>query len=744
MSSNAASRGSWATRLVIRLLRRPGVVLLALALLTVAIGHRALWVVQDNSPESFFAVDQQAQATYGQVVEVFGADEVLLVELRGARLDRAADVLAVAQLAQRLGELEGVRNVMSVADSYADPEATTPVAPTSEQLAALRQEVDALELYRKVGLARPEVPALGVVANVVLDGPAARPALIAKVRDELRAYEQAGYEPLVVGLTAAHAAVDREGRATMTLFMPLVVLFIGVIGFAIFRSVRAVVAMLLPVGGAVAIGVAILAWVGQSMNLVSGVMPPLVQAIGFAGATHLVSRYASLSRDGLLPVEAVMQTVRDKLAPTAFAYATTALGFGSLVISDVEPVRVLGAVSAVALVATLVLVTLGTPALLLVLQPRVHMPLRRRLLLERTALRALRARWPVILGGVLVLVPAALGLLQLRSNVDGMSFLSDDVPAKRDFRRLESEGLGLNPLELWIRKPVADSATLLGDAQALAEVAAAVEDEPLVTGTVGAHDVLQSLLYRATGASALGQPQASPVLAEATQRPEAQRQLAPFVDAEQGLRLTLLIATADADQTQALTERIEARARQAFPDAEVVVSGHYLVLIGTPGKLMGTMLHSLLATVAVITLLFFLAFRSLRLVVGGMVANLSPVVLVVGFMGWLDISVDVATVMVGSVAFGVAVDDTFHYLHHRAKSGSIVKAAAIAGQGIVATTFMIAGGFAVLGLSGFGPVRSFGLLTALAVFGALTIDAVLLPALVGDRDKDSASAQVPG
>ena len=158
-----------------------------------------------------------------------------------------------------------------------------------------------------------------------------------------------------------------------------------------------------------------------------------------------------------------------------------------------------------------------------------------------------------------------------------------------------------------------------------------------------------------------------------------------------------------------------------------------MMLIGTPGALIQTLGSSLAVSGVLIALLFLLAFRSLGLCLGGLLASLLPVVGVLGIMGWLGIKVDVATVMTCSVAFGLAVDDTFHYLHFRQVTGSMTQAAGAAGQGIVATTFMISAGFLVLGLSGFTPVARFGLLTALAVVLALILDAVLLPALVGDK-----------
>lgn len=159
------------------------------------------------------------------------------------------------------------------------------------------------------------------------------------------------------------------------------------------------------------------------------------------------------------------------------------------------------------------------------------------------------------------------------------------------------------------------------------------------------------------------------------------------------------------------------------------------MLIDAPRELMVTLFGSMALTVGVIMVLFVIAFRSFRLGLAGMMVNLLPVIYTIGFMAVVGIPADVTTAMVGSVAFGLSVDDTFHYLYHFKKYGSIVQAASVAGEGIVATSFMLAAGLLVLVLSGFIPVVRFGWLTSLAVLTALVIDATVLPALVGKPSK---------
>ena len=118
--------------------------------------------------------------------------------------------------------------------------------------------------------------------------------------------------------------------------------------------------------------------------------------------------------------------------------------------------------------------------------------------------------------------------------------------------------------------------------------------------------------------------------------------------------------------------------------------------------------------------------------------NILPVAGVLGTMGWLGLPIDLATAMTGSVALGLAVDDTIHmalgYRHHRERrmgvEESLAATLATSGTGLRLTTIVLMAGFGLLGLSSFAPTRHFGLLTCLTLALALIADLVLVPALI--------------
>lgn len=713
---------------------------MVLSLIALGVGHRAPFVRQDNSPETFFSANAAARSTYERMVATFGGDEIVLVQLGGARIDRVADLIALRDLGRELAALPRVSHVLSAVQSgpgSAAEDLSADEPPEPEQLVTLRAELQALSFYRELGLYRQTSALLGVAALVVMDGPRARPEL-AKALDALAArYRKRGYETVVASLATANAAIDRETRRSMSLFMPLVVVLTLVLGFALFRDLKAVVALFLPVGATVAVGVGGLELAGETLNLVTGVMPPLVLAVGFAGAIHIVSHYANCCiEEGGPTDQAIRRTWREKFIPTAFAFGTTALGFGSLALSEVRAVQVLGIAAAATLLVALFFVSLGTPALLTLLRPRLASPPHRHRVLEDLAHGSLRFRPLVLLLAAVALVFALFGVRRIEASFNGFDLLAKDAPERVAYQRLERAGIGLGNIDVWLHLPLADRKALLPAAKKLAALATELTSKERIAGTMGVHDLLEVVGYRLNKRAEVPASLAAlDIVATKEARAELERSLRLYWHPKAGLKLTLLTITADGPTVARREALVRAAVARHFPGVPMDISGHFSMLLGTPTLLIRTLAESLGLSALVVALLFLVFFRSLWLVAAGMIANLLPVCMALGAMGWLGISMDVASVMTGSVAFGLAVDGTFHYLYHRKKSGSVFCAARIAGQGIVANSIVIAGSFCVLALSGFDPVMRFGLLTAFAIALALVADALLLPALIGRVDE---------
>jgi predicted RND superfamily exporter protein len=140
--------------------------------------------------------------------------------------------------------------------------------------------------------------------------------------------------------------------------------------------------------------------------------------------------------------------------------------------------------------------------------------------------------------------------------------------------------------------------------------------------------------------------------------------------------------------------------------------------------------------------MFWALFRSFSIGLAAIIANIIPIGIVFGFMGWLDIPLDMMTITIASISIGIAVDDTIHYLfryrHEYKKSGDYIVAMKSAhtsiGHAMTYTSLAISVGFLVLVLSAFTPTIYFGLLTVVVMLVALATDLLLLPRLIISLD----------
>ena len=200
--------------------------------------------------------------------------------------------------------------------------------------------------------------------------------------------------------------------------------------------------------------------------------------------------------------------------------------------------------------------------------------------------------------------------------------------------------------------------------------------------------------------------------------------------------------TAGFETVDPLADTALSLARAALPGATIEVSGQYPLLLAMQRYLISTLAWSLLLTLPVLAVTFYVLLREVKGTLYALLPNLWPVLLILGGMGWCGVPLDIATVMVASITLGLVVDDTIHTLaHYRTLSAELGERAAVADRmektapAYLLTGVILALGFGVCALSGFAPTARFGLLSAIAILIAVVADFTLVPALFGRRQQ---------
>jgi len=724
----------------------------------------------DNSPEGFFVHDALALQHFDDLEHAFSRDRGVRIVLSGPGLWTGPGLAWLRELEEGAQALQGV---IGAAGPYRHHQWHLPSWPPPDP-GAFGAMVAADPVDRATGWVSADGSTATVLVGLYRLPEDWRRRTLAAL-EALLADPPPGVEASLVGLAVVNRELDdavlRMTRSAFPALLTAAVLLL----LAVFRNPSGV---LLPLGLVAVCETVVLGAIGyseQRLDLITVILVPLLFVIGLATAVHVLAYQRRLRADGLDPVEATLATYRVKSWPVVWTGATTTAGFGSLTVSSLPAVRDLGMWSAFAIVFLTFAMLSLYPALLASggkASPRgarsgaggaaEALELR-----AGSAGRALagaaiaRHREVSALFGAVALVALA-GLPRLRTESSVLAYFPRDSEVRAEIRDLDAEGIGVVAASLVLTSSGSDldlpgtarndpddpagdalrfdSPGALGRLKALA---AQLGGEPLVLGALSGGDLVFGVATHlpeegAAVAEHGAADQVAAALRTIDEEEALERMLRHLVTRDgRRARITLLVPMRGHEDLDPLFGRVTEVARRAFPEADAWISGEYPLVLAAQRTVLRTMVLALVLTASCVALILWLVLGSAALAARAMVPNLWPVLFVLGGMGWLDVPVDSATVMVASVALGLAVDDTLHSLGSFRRLARRLPPAEAAREALgetagahTLTSLILSVGFAAVGFSELVPVARFGAATAIAILAALAADLTLVPVLL--------------
>lgn len=731
----------------------------------------------DNSAEGFFPQDHAALQALEDMERDFGRDHGVRLVLEGDGLWTTAGLRWLAELESSLPPSQSrLGGVYAVAGPWRHHRwhltEWPPADPDAFRRLLLADPVD-----RNAGWVGPQGKWMSVLVGLFRLSAERRESTLAALAQRLpgdgRDARAAGTMPAPPGISAhlsglpvVSRELDRgQARIVRTLFPWLVVVAVGLL-VALFRSVSGVVLPLTLVAVTQIVLFGLAGYAGQRLDLVTSLLLPLVFVIMLATGVHVLAYHRRSAATGADPARAAEQTYRIKAWPVLWTGATTCIGFGSLAVSPVPSIRALGLWTASGIAfGTLAALSLY-PALLATLPTQsegsgrtaVEEWIGKRCRAWIRAAIARPGRVRLVFG--LVALIAALGLPRLAVDTGALAYFAPEHPLRRQIERMQAAGL----------PPVSASVVLEASAggpgfdrpdalRRLATLAAELRTEPLVWGAISAGDLVADVARYLPTAEQAERPSPDAVLTAARARMAEVPDLASLLTSvltDDGQRARVVLFTPMRNQTALapMYRRVANAARRAFPEARVVVTGQYPLVLTTQRSLLRTVILSLSLTILAIAVIFRLLLHRTGMLIRVLAPNLWPVLLTLGVMGWLGVPLDSSTVMIAAVVLGLAVDDTLHGIghlrvrfagarEHEAREALLTEGFTEVAGGQVATSVILSAGFLVPAFSELLPVARFGILSALAIMGALAADLLLVPALLATAPEDEISALAP-
>ncbi|MDG1347223.1 MAG: efflux RND transporter permease subunit, partial [Crocinitomicaceae bacterium] len=545
--------------------------------------------------------------------------------------------------------------------------------------------------------------------------------------------------------------IDKMGYE-MAFFMVLSYLLVIVFLFIAFRSLWGVLMPQLVILGTLFWVVGFIGLYGEPVSIVMSVLPCIVFVVAMSDVIHLLSRYLDAFRTGIGKFASIKLTIREVGMATFLTSVTTAIGFFSLMFISVQPIQVFGAIAGFGVLIAFVLTFVLLPIIIYVapnptfLKKSDRDPFWKKKL-SKWFIRVLRQPKRISIVYVGFIAVCLIGMVNLEANNFLMDEISQKEPIKQNFNFLDEHYGGIRPFELSIS--LKDTSKTFWSLEVLKDVEKVENYIETVYGAGLRSSIVKvvKVMNRSTHTGRV----------DYFTLPERERDLKRF---KRGLekvsggqfKNVLLDSTGHFARlsgnmpdwgNKVISKKNEAF--QQFLKKEMSNSTIKVQLTGTAhlldkniSYLSLSLIKGISLSVILVALIMGLLYRSVSMVLISIIPNLIPLIFVAAIMGYFGINIKTSTAIVFTIAFGIAVDDTIHFLGKfkyelmkgRSKMYALKRSFLTTGKAMIITTFILCAGFILLVFSSFLGTAIMGVLLCLTLFLALIVDLTLLPVLL--------------
>jgi predicted RND superfamily exporter protein len=776
--------------------RLPLIVLIGL--LTVVMGYYASRVQMSYDFARTVPLSDPDMIYLNKFKEQFGEDgNMIAVGVQDSNVYKLKNFEAFRTLSADIKKIEGVNEVLSlpvmkmiVKDTAAQRFTLLPVFPEKLSSQADLDTALAVAANQKVYMDRIVNTHNGAAMMLVwvkkeVMNSSKREAMAQSLQEAGKRFtDNTGIAMHYAGLPFIRTLVANEVKREMAFFLYASAIVTGLIMFLFFRSFRAVLFSMIIIGIVVVWTLGTLSLFGFKITLLSGLIPPVIVTIGITNAIYLLNKYHLEFARTNNKLEAIATVVQKMGLATFLTNLTVAIGFLTLLSTDILILREFGIVAGINIMVLFLVSLIMIPSVFSWLPTPSEKHLRHlNFRMMGDFLKGIDAvvhrRRPLIyMVSMALALFSVYGMLQLRS----VSYMVDDIPEesqiKKDLHFFEANFTGVMPLEIVVefktkkRRPVLDVKNL----QKLEEFENFLDSLPEVSRPVSVLSLIKAskqafyngnpdryaLPSKSEGAFILrymkGQVDPS---AGGQGSSEGKGLFKSFVDSTfTKVRMSSQIADVGSIRMDSLVhDVIEPRMHAIFVSTEkdsvvATVTGSTKIFIKGNRFLVDNLRESLLLAFILITLSMAIMFANVRMIVISLVPNLLALMITAGLMGYFDIPLKASTALIFSITFGISVDNSIRFLAKYRQEilannffipVAVTDAILETGKSIMYTSIVLFAGFIIFTFSSFGGTIALGLLTSVTLIISMFTNLILLPALIltFDRPKKKKGEHLP-
>tara|TARA_R110002072_G_scaffold301400_2_gene481043 strand:- start:1499 stop:3778 length:2280 start_codon:yes stop_codon:yes gene_type:complete len=556
----------------------------------------------------------------------------------------------------------------------------------------------------------------------------------------------------VAGRTVGQQYYIEKMTFEMALFVGLSAFLIVFFLFIAFRSVWGVLVPQIIIFSSMIWVVGGMGFFNEPMNIVLSTLPSIMFVVSMSDVIHLVSRYLDALRVEEKVFDAIKIAVKEVGLATFLTSVTTSIGFFSLSFVNVQPIQTFGIVMGFGVLIAFVLTFVTLPVLFYLFPGPKHVRKSKKehfwmKYLVRGFSAVIRKRMRIVYVTIGVVILSIIGMSQLHSNNFLMDDLRDTEPLKVDFNFLDDHYGGIRPFELAVI--VEDTSLNVWDKEVLQTIDSVEYYLEEGYGVTIKNSLVKTLkvMNRSSHSG----------IKEYYKLPSKKRKIRghrkalrliqkgsfikTFVDSSE-MRTRINGTIPDLgnsivfEKNEKLKIFLQSKNLEGKIKFQVTGTAH---LIDKNLKYMSTsLIKGLAVSILIVALIIGFIYRSPTILIISIIANLIPLLFIAGVMGYLGIDLKTSTSIVFTIAFGIAVDDTIHFLGKfkyelmkgKSKIYALKRTYLTTGKAMILTTLILCAGFLLLVFSSFLGTFHMGLLLCITLFVALIADITILPVLL--------------
>jgi hydrophobe/amphiphile efflux-3 (HAE3) family protein len=746
----------------------------------------------DISTEGFIHKSDPTRVDYDTFRDQFGRDELIVIAIRSQEIFETKFLKKLKELHEDLFEnvpyieditsLINARNTRGKKDELIVEDLMENWPKTPEDISVIKQRTLDNPLYKNLLISEDSKMTTIVIKTQtyssvgtntdVLDGfeddaknisatndkqyltDKENSEVVAAANKVANKYRSPDFEIYIAGSSAVTHFLKQSMMKDVRRFLALAFITIAAFLYIMFRRISGVLLPLLIVIISFISTLGLMAAFGAPIKLPTQILPSFILAVSVGYSVHILAMFYHNFRKSRDKEEAIAYSVGHSGLAVLMTAATTAGGLFSFSTSEVAPIADVGIYAGIGVLLAMVYTIILLPALLAVIPVKIIK--NNKGLSEDTAIDRFLAKigristghpYKILIISAVIIAFSIAGIMKIRFSHDVLKWLPKSNSVRLATEKIDKELRGSVSLEIILdtgKENGLYDPDILNRMEKTAAYLETLEVGKVFAGKAWSLTTILKETNRALNENRkefYAIPQNKKLIAQELLLFEnsGSDDIEDFTDSQfSKARLMVKVPFVNAIAYNKFLETVNDHLQKIYPDVKITVTGMSALMFRTVVHAIASMTKSYIYALIVITILMILLIGRLRIGLLSMVPNLAPIITTLGIMGWVNIPMNLFTMLVGNIAIGLAVDDTIHFMHNFRRYFEESKDAKFAvmetlhttGRAMLVTSCVLSIGFFIFMFATMNNLIHFGFLTGLAIILALLSDYFIAPALM--------------